>query len=86
VSQCRSWFQTSVGADADTAVVDELSVTAGNIHDGMPVMALYRMILAMYSPTVTIAIGSQCPPFWPKVVSKSSFQISARRRTGDPLS
>jgi transposase, IS5 family len=44
-------FKAHVGADADTAIVEEISITPANVHDGRAGAARCQTILAPYLPT-----------------------------------
>jgi len=52
-------FKAHVGADADTALVEELSVTPGNVHDGRAAMAPCRMIQVPFTPAPRLRGESQ---------------------------
>jgi IS5 family transposase len=67
-------FKAHVGADADTALVEELSVTPGNVHDGKAGHGALPKDPGDVLPTVAIAARGSCPPFWQKGACRRSFR------------
>ena len=58
-------FKAHVGADADTALVEELSVTPGNVHEAARAMVRCRMILepsTQTAPTGAVPLPPRCRP------------------------
>lgn len=45
-------FKAHVGADTDTALVEEIAVTPANINDGKAVLMRSRIVLVTFMPTV----------------------------------
>jgi transposase, IS5 family len=74
-------FKAHVGADADTALVEELSVTPGNVHDDRAGhAALADDPGAVYADTPT-----EARPSPPRLKPRADFLMSFRPASGEVL-
>ena len=65
-------FKAHVGADADTALVEEIAITSANIIDGRAAPMRCPMIPARYLPTAPIAAATFVMLFVQKAGSRAS--------------
>jgi IS5 family transposase len=67
-------FKAHVGADAETALVEEVAVTPGNVNDGRADLKRSRTIPAMSMPIARIAARSSDPLWWRAVDGPRSYR------------